>query len=115
MLKILIEILVQVFHDNNFFRLFFFSFSFSLIGFGIFYIALTAILRFSTRQRVCACLCFKGEGDIDLSLVNFFDCKGFYLGVFRLYYRLGKISSDALFTFHSLGSFFNLKFSLIFF
>ena len=48
MLKILIEILVQVFHDNNFFRLFFY---FVLIGFGLYYIGFMAILRLSTSEK----------------------------------------------------------------
>ena len=53
MIKILIEVLVQVFHDNvffSFFSLFLFSFSFDLI-FGLCYIYLMAISFLSTSER----------------------------------------------------------------
>ena len=56
----MLKILMEVFHDNSFFV----SFTFGLIGLGLYYIGLMAILILSTSLSVCECLCFEGEVDL---------------------------------------------------
>ena len=66
MIKILIEVLVQVFHDNVFFFIFFpfFIFLFFRLDFWtMLYLFNGHIVSFDERKKfVCACLCFEGEG-----------------------------------------------------
>ena len=56
MLKILIEIRVPVFHDNNFFWLLFYLL-FGMISFRLFYIGLiAAFCTFQRAKKICACV-----------------------------------------------------------
>ena len=64
LLKILLETIVQVFYDNNFFFKFFSRFFFGLISFGLYYFGLMVTycaFRWA-KKFVYACLCFEGEG-----------------------------------------------------
>ena len=56
--KLKTEMLGEVFHDNNLFSAFFlFSFPFGLIGFGLDYIGMIAILRLSISENFfCVCV-----------------------------------------------------------
>ena len=66
MLKILIEIRVQVFHDNNFLLAVLFFLFFGFMSFGLYYIGLmVAYCPFRwLKIFLCACLCLEGEGDL---------------------------------------------------
>ena len=67
MLKILMEIIVQVFDDNNTFWTFVVFLFFGLIVIGLInrFNGLILRLRLSTSEKsLCARLCFEGYGDL---------------------------------------------------
>ena len=64
--NILLEIIVQNFHDNNLFSVFPFFLFFGLIRFVLYYVGSYCIFK-RAKYFVCACLCFEGEGDFRTS------------------------------------------------